>query len=177
MKIAVAAVLAATAATASAGTYLGVGVGPGPAVHADAPLDEHGRAGRLIAGYSFSRLAIEGTATGFDLGHVDRSRFTEYSVRQLAIAGKLSLPIGSGFEGFGKLGLHQTWFSSDAMPGSVTGSGMLFGAGIALGLDAIIAKGSLFLEYSYSAADLDEAPATMSEVGTRLWMLGFTIGL
>ncbi len=61
-------IVAAMGQVASAGTYLGLGIGTAANASADnVMMDGDGRSGRLMLGYRFSRIAIEGSGTRYDL--------------------------------------------------------------------------------------------------------------
>lgn len=185
MRLAViAAVLTASASVASAGTYLGLGIGPAAGVNGDAgaygsgSFEGAGRSYRLLGGFRVGRLAVEGSITGQDLLFTGNNGMG-FEGRELAVAGVYSHPLGSGFEAYGKLGIHRTWLSADGgFDGmyDVSGDGLLVGGGFALRLNAVLASGAVFVDYTHHAADLS-GDRYAFEGGVGMWMLGFTFGI
>jgi len=175
-----AAVLTATASVASAGPYLGLGVGPaagmsgGDNQYGPGSFEGAGRSYRLLGGYQLGRLAIEALIKGQDFAY-NGSRFAG---KELALAGVYHHPLGSGFEAYGKLGVHRTSLTRDVdiRVYDVSGEGLLVGAGFALHLDALLASGSVFVDYTHHAADMS-GDRYAFEGGVGMWMLGFTFGL
>ncbi len=181
MRLAViAAVLTATASVASAGPYLGLGVGPAAGVsggdgeYGPGSFQGAGRSYRLLGGYRLGRLAVEASITGQDFAY----NTSTFAGRELAVAGVYHHALGSGFEAYGKLGVHRTSLTRDAdlRIYDVSGEGLLVGAGFALRLDAILASGSVFVDYTHHAADMSGERHAF-EGGVGMWMLGFTFGL
>lgn len=169
--------LAASSGVASAGGYIGLGVGTGPALGSDAGDDlfeSIGRSGRLVIGSRFSRLSIEGALGGFDMNWANTGKTDVY---QGAVAGKLSLPLGDGFEAFGRLGVQRTWLSTDRDETDLAGNGMLVGGGIEYRFSAGIGAASLWLDYQYTSADLESSNGNTLELSARMWTLGISIGI
>lgn len=173
--ILVAAVLMASSSIASAGGYLGLGIGPKANVNGtDGHFEAGGRSYRLLGGLRFGRLAIEASVTGQDVFLIDNGG-GQYDAKQLGLAGKYNLPLGSNFEAFAKLGVHRTWLSNDSIY-DVAGNGLLVGGGFEYRLNAVITNGSLFVDYTHHAATL-EGDIYAFDGGVGMWMLGFTIGI
>lgn len=172
--------LAALSGTASAGGYLGLGIGTAPAMSEDPDrLEADGRSAKFLAGSRFGQVSIEGALGGYGtLLETQDGGFVDYGTAlQAAAALKLSLPLGSGFEVFGKGGLHHTWINDDRRDErSVSGNGYLLGAGAEYRFNTGVAAASIFIDYQYSKANL-EGDALAFEGHTRMWTLGFTIGL
>lgn len=169
------AVLMMSSTAASAGGYLGLGIGPEANVNGtDGHFDGDGRSYRLLGGIRFSRLSFEASLTGQDVLMMDNGG-GEYASKQLALAGKYSLPLGSHFEAFGKVGVHRTWLSGGSVY-DVSGGGWLLGGGFEYRLNALITGASLFVDYTHHAATLD-GDVYSFEAGVGMWMLGFTIGI
>lgn len=137
--------LAAFATTASAGVYVGAGIGTGGYVNGDFDskigLEKDGRSLRLFGGYQFGKISVELIGMGWDL---HRST-TVFQVRQLAIAGKYSFPIGYNFELFPRVGVLHTWFTGD---GAFEGNGVLLGGGVEYRIKGVLAGMSVFVDYT-----------------------------
>ncbi|MDQ3334731.1 MAG: porin family protein [Myxococcota bacterium] len=165
---------------ASAGTYIGLGVGTGPSVSPDElenDLVNDGRSGRLILGHRLGRFAVEGAVGKYDLVLSDNGGGGPlYEVYQAQVSGKFSLPLGDGFEAFGRLGLHKQWFNSERSDFDTSGSGWLIGAGFEYRFKTGIGGFSLFVDYQYSRADVSGDALTFGATSTRMWTLGATIG-
>jgi hypothetical protein len=159
--------------TASAG-YLGLALGTKPSIDDDlgASATPLGRSLRGLVGIRFGNLSVEGALNGFtvDVGDFDRNMY------QLSAALKLSLPLGNGFEGFGRVGLERTWLSYDDERYDLSGDGFLFGAGFEYRLNAVVSNASLFVDYSIHRATLSNTRGEV-DATSRMWGLGFTIGI
>ncbi len=170
-----AAVLTLSTSVASAGGYVGLGIGPGPAVSDNQfMLEEGGRTGRLLGGYSLGRFAVEGSFTQQDL---KTSADYVFTGRQAAISGKYTLPLGSGFGVFGRAGVQKTWLIDDTKGlYDADGTGIVIGAGAEYSLDLKLLGGAaLFLDYTYNSATVSN-PKSSFDFATRQWMLGATVG-
>ena len=166
----VVALVLATASAAHAGGYVGLGVGDGIATTGDLEYSADGRTLKLIGGFAFGKLAVEGSAQRADVLMVDTGR--AYSMTQLGIAGKYSYPLSDGFELYGKLGLNRISLSpkADGLEGS--GSGILAGGGVEYRSKLPV---TFWLDYTLTNADV-----TMSAeyaMSTRQWMIGASLGL
>ncbi len=172
-----AALLVASTSVASAGTYLGLGVGPGANFNGDERIEDGGRSARLLGGYSFGRFSAEASITGQTLFLNDNGGVT-FDTRELALNAKFNLPLGSGFEVFGKAGLHHTWISADASDVySVDGNGLLVGAGFEYRVKTPVAAGSLWVDYTHYAGDLTGDVYAYRGAGVGMWMLGVSVGI
>ena len=173
-----ASLVAASGGVASAGGYLGIGIGTAPTAHSnDTMLGNDGRSGRLLLGQRFGNLGIEGSFTGYTLADMGGNT---YDTRQLGIAGKLNLPLQDHFEAYGRIGMHRTWVSGNQDgTDSASGDGYLIGGGIEYRINLGVGGGSLWMDYSYNQASLvsDSVAATRSELSSRMWMLGVSIGI
>jgi hypothetical protein len=167
-------VLTGFSPTASAGGYLGLALGSQPGINDDlaniaTPL---GRSLRGLAGLKFGNLSVEGALNGFTMGvdGVDRNMY------QLSGALKLSLPMGNGFEGFGRAGLERTWLNVGDERYNLRGDGFLIGGGFEYRLNALVSNASLFVDYTIHHATLTNTRGEVDET-SRIWGLGFTIGI
>lgn len=167
-------ILAASSGVASAGTYLGLGLGTAPAIDNQLEMDSEGRSVRGLVGHRFGRLAIEGALGNFDGLAMQGAPYDAY---QAQIAAKLSLPLGDGFEAFGRAGLQRTWLSRHKAELDADGNGYVLGAGFAYRLDIGVADGSIFVDYQYTNAELDDGLMRTFDYNTRMWTLGLTIGI
>jgi len=174
------AILAASACvafstTASAGGYLGLALGAQPGINDDMESEAQplGRSLRGLVGLRFGNVSIEGAANGFN---VLTQNHGEQTVYQLSGALKLSLPIGSNFEGFGRAGLERTWLNEGDERYDLAGNGFVVGGGFEYRLDAVLAHASLFVDYNVHHATLADTRHEVDET-TRIWSLGFTVGI
>lgn len=166
----VALLLAATASSAHAGGYIGLGIGDGIATTGDLDFSAEGRTFKLIGGFAFGKLAVEGSAQRADTLMVAAGR--AYTFTQLGVAGKYSYPLSDGFELYGKLGLNRLSLSpkADGLEGS--GSGILAGGGVEYRSKLPV---TFWLDYTLTNADV-----TMGAdyaLTTRQWMIGASLGL
>lgn len=171
----VAALLVAMSSVASAGIYGGLSVGPESAVQDDQfDLTSGGRAVRLLGGYSFGRLAVEGQVMGNTL----KQGFEDVDHRQLAVLGKYNHPLGSNFEVFGRAGLQYTSLSLTGGSYDFTGAGLLISPGVEYRLKFATASASIRLDYtiSYAKTANDQFADDLSFTSGQ-WMLGFTVGM
>jgi hypothetical protein len=160
--------------TASAGGYLGLALGTEPAMTGDlaeiaTPL---GRSLRGLAGLKFGNLSVEGALNGFTTDFDG----TERNMYQLSAALKLSLPMGNGFEGFGRAGIERTWLNIDDERYDLSGNGFLIGGGFEYRLNALVSNASLFVDYSIHRVTLKDTRGQL-DATSRIWGLGFTIGI
>ena len=171
--------VASSSGVASAG-YIGLGIGTAPAVSTtdlENELYQHGRSGRLILGHRLGRFAVEGAVSKFDLELSDRGgQGPLYAVYQAQVSGKYSLPLGDGFEAFGRLGLHKQWFNNERSEFDTSGSGLVAGAGFEYRIKAGVGDFSVFVDYQYSMADVGGDRLQFGRTSTRMWTLGATIG-
>jgi hypothetical protein len=159
-------------ATASAGPYAGIALGTEPAVN-----DEFvafiaypdGRSLRALGGYRWGSFSAEGSLGGFGI----RSRVGVGShAYQLAAALKGSLPLGNDFEAFGRLGLERTWLTVGGYDLDMSGNGFLVAAGFEYRLDAVLAKASVFVDYTIRHVTLNNE----HDLTSRMFSLGFMYG-
>lgn len=170
-----AASLTAISTPAWAGGYLGLALGTEPGVSGD--LDDlataNGRSLRGLGGFRFGNIAIEGALNGFGV----LTGRGEQNVYQLSAAGKLNLPLGNGFEVFGRAGLERTWLSFDDERYDLAGTGFLVGAGFEYRLNLGVTSASVFVDYTIHRAKLEDGQAREVDATTRMWGLGFTVGI
>jgi Outer membrane protein beta-barrel domain len=167
--------LLAISTTASAGTYLGLGLGAKPALNANLEklTPPQGRSLRGFGGLRFGNFSIEGALNGFDV----LTGRGEQTVYQLSGAAKLNVPLGNNFEVLGRAGLERTWLNMDDEQYNLTGDGFLVGAGFEYRLDAVLTNASLFVDYTVHHAPLEDARHNKLDETSRIWALGFTIGI
>jgi Outer membrane protein beta-barrel domain len=167
--------ISAISTTAAAGGYLGLGLGTQPGVNdeMDTKAAPVGRSLRGIGGLRFGKFSIEGALNGFG---VIVPNFGDKNVYQLSVAGKLNLPLGNNFEGFGRAGVERTWLGLDDERYDFAGNGFLVGAGFEYRLNALISNASIFVDYTIHHASLENTRSTVDET-SRIWGLGFTIGI
>jgi hypothetical protein len=170
--------VAASASTALAGGFVGLGIGTGAASSGgdgDLHVDEDGRSGRLMVGYRFGRISIEGMGTRYDMYNSTEVR--EYSGTTLALAGKYSLPLQDHFEVFGRLGIQRTSLNDKNYPTDWAGTGFLVGGGAELKLPVAAVGLSLFVDYNVHRTSLTtEAYGDRTfPVTSRIWTLGATL--
>lgn len=183
------ALVAASSGVAAAGGYIGLGIGTGPAGSVefhdsagnadDRDLTADGRSYRFLGGMRFGRIAVEGALGKMNMRLSDSALGQPFDTYQLHAVGKYHLPLGDGFEVFGKLGLQKTWFnnSADRTDLDASGTGVVLGAGVQYRLTAAgIDAASLFIDYQYSRADTKGEIFDWGGTSLRMWTLGATIG-
>jgi len=165
----------AVSTTASAGGYLGLSLGTQPAINDDltATATPIGRSLRGLGGARFGNVSIEGALNGFDVIPTRNGRTTMY---QLSAALKLSVPLGNNFEAFGRVGLERSWLNLSDSVYNLSGDGFLIGAGFEYRLNAVLTNASLFVDYNVHRVTL-ESEANKVDSTTRMWGVGFTIGI
>lgn len=170
----VAAALMALSTSASAGGYLGMSLGTQPSVNDefDSVAKPFGRSLRGLIGFRVANVSIEGALNGFNVA----TQRGDQTVYQGSVALKLSIPIGSGLEGFVRGGLERTWLSLDDDTYNFTGDGFLIGGGFEFRLNAILANASIFVDYTYHKATLDNDRGSV-DTTSGMWGLGVTVGL
>ncbi len=167
--------LMALSTTASAGGYVGLALGSQPAVDDDlgGVATPTGRSLRGLGGFRFGHVSVEGAVNGFGVV-TGRGAHTVY---QLSAAAKLNLPLGNGFEAFGRAGLERTWLNLDDERYNMTGDGFLVGAGFEYRLDFVLTSASIFVDYTLHRATLEDGGAREVDATTRVWGLGFSVGI
>jgi hypothetical protein len=167
-------VLAGYSPAASAGGYLGLALGTDPGVNDEMAqvATPTSRSLRGLGGIRFGNLSVEGALNGFGVNSdgVDRRVF------QLSGALKLSLPLGNDFEGFGRAGIERTWLNVDDARYDLSGNGFQVAGGFEYRLNALVSNASLFVDYTIHHATLSNTRGEVSET-SRIWALGFTIGI
>jgi hypothetical protein len=168
--------------TASAGVFLGLGVGGTPGVNDEMSKDvgaPSGRSLRALGGYNFGTIAdtgtlsVEGSLGGFGVVASNRGDETMY---QISAAARFNLPLGNGFEAFGRLGLERTWLNVGDDRYNWAGNGFLLGAGFAYRLDGLITNAAVFVDYNVHQVTLADT-RDQRDMTAGIWALGFTIGL
>ena len=175
-------VVVATAGTSAAGTYLGLGIGTAPAFSGGDQLESSSRSGRVLLGTRFGNVSVEAAVGGYDMAIRANSGVVDPygKVYQASGALKLSLPLGNNFEAFGRIGAHHTWLRADDDRFSVSGNGLLAGAGIEYRLNLILGQGSIFLDYQYNQAKLSGerfVDRNALDTNSRMFTIGLTVGL
>jgi hypothetical protein len=167
--------VAASASAASAGGFVGLGIGTGAASSSDGfagdfDVDEDGRSGRLLVGYSFGRFAIEGMGTRY--GMVD-SVSRPWTGTTLSLHGKFTLPLQDSFGVFGRLGLQRTDINGDEANAEMSGSGFLVGAGAEFKLPVQAVGLAIYIDYTIFRSSLEtEWNAQEVTLTSRIWTLG-----
>jgi hypothetical protein len=183
-----ASLLVAMAGTASAGTYLGLGIGTIPAVSEDTDrIDADSRALKGLVGMRWGQWSIEGSIGGNTLMRdrqsnleADKPVFVPYGdFYNLGLAAKFNLPLGSNFEAFGRLGLNHLVVRGENPENDVSGNGLMFGAGFEYRLNLGVGGGSIFVDYMVNRASMESEtrPGLATDLTTRTWMLGLTLGI
>ena len=167
----VALLLGATASAAHAGGYVGLGVGDGIAATGDLDYSAEGRTLKLIGGFAFGKLAIEGSAQRAPVRMDANGR--DYDMLQLGLVGKYSYPLSDGFELYGKLGVNRTSLGH-ADEANVPGSGLMAGGGVEYRSKLPV---TFWIDYSLANATLAMQGYNETELTTRQWMLGVSLGL
>ncbi len=164
--------VAASASSAFAGGFVGLGIGTGAASSGDVTIDEDGRSGRLMLGYRFGRISIDGMGTRYGMVTPDGH---EWQGTTLAIAGRYNFPLSEGFEVFGRLGLQRTSLSDKNYDADNDGNGFLVGAGAEFRIPTQAVGLSVFVDYSIIRSSI--ANDTYSDLGltSRIWTLGATL--
>ena len=165
--------LAATASAAHAGGYVGLGVGDGIATSGDLEYSAEGRTLKLIGGFALGKLAAEGSVQRAPIVMTATGR--DYSMLQLGIAGKYSYPLGDGLELYGKLGLNHIKLGpgdSSGLDGS--GSGVLIGGGAEYRSKLPV---TFWIDYTVTNATIHIESYHDSDLTTRQWMIGASLGL
>jgi Outer membrane protein beta-barrel domain len=167
--------LMALSSTASAGTYLGLALGTQPGVNDElgSVAAPDGRSARFLGGFRFGNLSIEGAVNGFG---VLTSR-GEQTVYQLSAAGKFNLPLGDGFEALGRAGLERTSLDVGDDRYNLAGNGFLVGAGFEYRLNLGVTSASIFVDYTIHHATLEDGRHEQVGATSRIWALGFTVGI
>ena len=172
----VAIALAASATAASAAPYFGLGIGSSADLNGNlSQFSDDGRSYRLFGGYRFIKyLSLEAAVTRF--GEVNHS--APYDATSVAAVAKGSLPLGSGFEAFVRLGLQHTWLSTDSQFNSFDGTGYLLGAGFEYRFHTPIGGASVFADYQRLDAGMTSSqnPKAVDQ-SSGLWTLGVTLSL
>ena len=166
--------VAVSSSTAHANGYLGLGVGTSPSV-GDEVFNPSGRSAKVLGGFRFGQWSVEGSIGGFNLG-VANSR-EEFDVYQAQASGKFNLPLGSGFEAFGRAGLQHVQTSTPNPANDMSGAGYLLGAGFEYRVKLPFASGSVFIDYTYAKAGLTNDRNQQIDFSTRMWTLGVTVGI
>jgi len=142
------------------------------------PLQATGRSGKLLLGFKFGRLSIEGTAGRYSL-FVDKLAYAA-DATQLAAALKYSFPLGDNFEAFLRGGLEHTSMTTVEAShdgDSADGNGWLLGGGFEYRLNAVIAGGSLFVDYEHVDTKLTTNEMRSFDASSGVWMAGVTLSL
>jgi hypothetical protein len=172
--------VAAASTAASAGTYLGLGLGSSASVggtDTGSAVFAQGsdRSERFIVGQKFGYISIEGAGTRYGLYH----QTTGYDGTAVALAAKLSLPLGNGFDAFGRGGVQRTWLSTDtANAMEYSGNGWLLGGGFEYHLGvSLLGGGSIFVDYERAKTTFDGQAGRPFDNTVSMWTLGLTLSI
>ncbi|HTR52927.1 MAG TPA: outer membrane beta-barrel protein [Kofleriaceae bacterium] len=165
--------IAAAAPAASADGYIGLGIGTSPSgqIGSDksSMYTDGSRSWRGTLGYRFGHLSIEGTATAYDQIY----RGDTQDADQFAGVLKYSLPLGRGFEAFGRGGLQRTDLSA-----GTSGNGWLVGGGFEFRWHILLTGASAFVEYTHADTTFDVPGTSRTLDGTvGMWTLGLTLSI
>ena len=153
---------------ASAGVYLGLGLGTKPMV--DDAMESVGAPSsqslRGLIGVRLANVSLEGAVNGFGLA---TQRSGGQTVYQASAAVKLSIPIVSQIEGFGRAGLERTWLHMGEDPANLRGDGFLAGVGLELRLNLVVVSASVFADYTVHRTSLE---STLEKFDSTLQILG-----
>jgi hypothetical protein len=166
---------AAVPATASAGGYVGAAVGTEPSVNDDFVStvgQPTGHSLRGLVGWRWGTVSAEGALNGFT---VLTNGFHEQTAAQLSAALRVNLPLGDGFEAFGRAGIERTWLNQSSDGFDLAGNGYLLGAGFVYKLDAVLANAAVFVDYNIHHVTLESLRYNI-DATTGMWGLGLTIG-
>jgi opacity protein-like surface antigen len=123
--------------------------------------------------------AIEGAIAGYGVGLQD-STVRLMDAYQISVAGKVSVPLGSNFEAFGRLGLQHTSVGGYMPAYDTSGNGFLLGAGIEYRFDIGFGSGaSVTLDYQLAKTELSGErfqAGTAFDVVARQWTIGLALG-
>ncbi|MCW5804439.1 MAG: outer membrane beta-barrel protein [Deltaproteobacteria bacterium] len=169
--------VAVSSHVAEAGGYLGLGVGTSPSINSehDTRFTTNGRSAKLLGGMRWGQWSVEGAVGGVELSLFSNSRAV-LDLYQAQLAGRFSLPLGSGFEAYGRAGVQHAWLSSDNPMIDMQGSGLLVGAGFEYRINLAVGSGSIFVDYTYAKSNLEGHQNTY-DLNTRMWTLGITVGI
>ena len=165
------------AAPAHADGYIGAAIGTGPSLgNNQFTAEQAGRTYRALLGYSFQlpfgRLSLEGEANRFNLA-LDSY---PYHSTMLGAGLKYSVPIGNGFEVFGRGGYGHTWVGDDdpSAPGANgDGDGYYLGAGFEYRLSIC----SFFVDYERQSVAIQTLESGIYDQSAGSFGLGATLSL
>jgi len=153
---------------ASAGVYLGLGLGTKPMV--DDAMENVGTPSsqslRGLVGARLANVSLEGAVNGFGMA---TQRSGGHTVYQASAALKLSIPIVSQLEAFGRGGLERTWLNMGEDQANLRGDGFLAGVGLELRLNLVVASLSVFADYTVHRTSLE---STLDKFDSTLQMVG-----
>ncbi len=160
------------AGTAQAGGYIGLGIGDGVGATGDLGYSADGRTGRLLGGFRFGKIAAEASIGRAGL---IQEGGRPYTMVQLSLAGKYSIPLSDGFEAFGRLGMHRTSLTSDVSADvDSDGKGILFGGGFEYRPKLPV---SFWVDYTITNCSLNGPSNRDTGFTTRQWMIGASLGI
>jgi len=183
----VAALLVGTSTVAAAGPFLGLGLGPGASVGGTDKIEAGGRSFRLLGGlglkaFSVGRLSAEASLTTQSLAFRDNV-YGSFRAYELGADLRYNFPLSGGFEIFGKVGIQHSSISHESDSAyDASGNGLLLGAGAEYLIKTPVASGSIFVDYTLYASQLDgediAGHGSYTGYGNSLsgWMLGVTVG-
>ncbi|HEY1548713.1 MAG TPA: outer membrane beta-barrel protein [Kofleriaceae bacterium] len=175
MRSLIVAGILASGSVASAGTYIGLGIGSAPSVGNDSVpgAGAETRSYRGLLGYSFGHLAIE-----TELNHFDSALNTEsYGWTMAGVDVKYGIPLGYGFDVYGRAGLQRTWLSADDSARGIyagAGNGLYLGVGVELRL---LPMASVFVDYERQSTTIDAAQPSSYGVSAGMFTLGAILHL
>lgn len=164
---------------AAAGGYAGLALGAEPGgtlknSDTDAAVaSPDGRTVRVLGGYRFgNNLAIEAAIHGLGVvtGRGDKTLY------EVMAGAKFSLPLGNGFEAFGRAGFERSWIDLNDERYNLAGNGFVVGAGFEYQVKLTAVSGSIFVDYNLHRTKLEDERNGKVDGTLRVWSLGFTVG-
>jgi Outer membrane protein beta-barrel domain len=159
---------------AHAGTYVGVGVGT--AASTDGGFTRFGtdgqHSGRIVLGQRFGKISIEAAVNDIGLAY----RGVDSHATSLGAVGGLHLPLVSHLEGYVRFGLERTWLRGDSTVPAAQGDGWTGGLGLEYRIDAVLANGSIWADYTRHATKLT-ANSFEADGTANAWTVGLSVGI
>jgi len=161
-------------AAAHAGTYVGVGLGTSARTDGDfARFGTNGKhSGRIVLGERIGQVSVEAQLN--DIGLIYRG--VDANATSLGAVGALHLPLVSKLEGYVRFGLERTWLRGDSTVPDATGDGWTGGLGLEYRIDAVLANGSVWVDYTRHATKLT-ANSFAYDGTANAWTVGITVGI
>jgi len=169
--------------SAHAGGYIGFGMGANAKLHGD--FVDHfdttdATSARLTIGKRTGPLAIEGTFFGTELNSLTpRIAGGATSAVSAEVALKYFFNLQGRLEAYVGAGLNKTWITDeneDVMAEGFSGDGYSASLGLQYNLSALVAKASVWLDYTHAETTLTHASRAELNGGTRTLSVGLSFG-